>query len=99
MGKPVGKDLLQGVLTLPTIMLMEKFPDENPIEELFANPSLDGKLDTVLDMIKNSSIVDECYEVIGQYCAKAAQSLELLPDRPARSSLKALLEYMRDRSR
>ena len=99
MGKPVGKDLLQGVLTLPTIMLMEKFPDENPIKELFADPSLDGKLDTVLDMINNSSIVDECYEVIGQYCARAAQSLETLPDRPARSSLEALLEYMRERSR
>ena len=26
LGKPVGTDLLQGILTLPTIMLMERFP-------------------------------------------------------------------------
>jgi octaprenyl-diphosphate synthase len=37
MGKPVGNDLLQGVLTLPTIMLMERFPKDNPIEALFAH--------------------------------------------------------------
>lgn len=36
MGKPVGNDLLQGVLTLPTIMLLERYPKDNPIEALFA---------------------------------------------------------------
>ncbi len=99
MGKPVGKDLLQGVLTLPTIMLMEKYPDDNPVQALFADPSHHGNLDTVLEMINNSTIVDECYEVIGQYCVKAAESLEILPDGPARRSLLTLLEYMLDRSR
>ena len=38
MGKPVGNDLLQGVLTLPTIMLVERYP-ENPIRTLFAADS------------------------------------------------------------
>ena len=35
-GKPVGNDLLQGVLTLPSIMLMERYPDDHPIDALFA---------------------------------------------------------------
>ena len=29
LGKPVGSDLLNGVLTLPTIMLMERYPEDN----------------------------------------------------------------------
>ena len=29
LGKPVGSDLLHGVLTLPTIMLQERYPGEN----------------------------------------------------------------------
>ena len=36
-GKPVGNDLLQGVLTLPTIMLIERYPDDHPIDRLFAS--------------------------------------------------------------
>ena len=36
-GKPVTNDLLQGVLTLPTIMLIERYPEDNPIEEIFAS--------------------------------------------------------------
>ena len=31
LGKPVGTDLIHGVLTLPTIMLLERFPDDNPV--------------------------------------------------------------------
>lgn len=99
MGKPVGKDLMQGVLTLPTILLMEKYPKENPVQALFEDPSHDGKLDRVLEMINNSTIVDECYEVIGDYCAKAAERLEIIPDSPSRQSLLSLLEYIRERSR
>ena len=34
-GKPVGHDLLQGVLTLPTIKLIERYPDDNPVKALF----------------------------------------------------------------
>ena len=99
MGKPVGKDLMQGVLTLPTILLMEKYPKENPVQDLFEDPSHDGKLDRVLEMINNSTIVDECYEVIGDYCVKAAERLEIIPDSPSRQSLLSLLEYIRERSR
>ena len=34
LGKPVGSDLAQGVLTLPTIMLLERYPKDNPIQAL-----------------------------------------------------------------
>ena len=106
MGKPVGKDLLQGVLTLPTIKLLEKYPEDNPIVELFADisggehgPGANGKLEAVLEMINNSAILDECNEVIGQYCAGAARALEGLPEGPPRRSLLSLLDYVRQRSR
>ena len=35
MGKPVGGDLAQGTVTLPTLMLMEKYPQDNPVKKLF----------------------------------------------------------------
>jgi geranylgeranyl pyrophosphate synthase len=99
LGKPVGNDLLQGVLTLPSIMLLERYPENNPIEALFRDREQDGKLKQALDMINNSSIITDCYTVIQEYCAKAAQSLEALPDGASRRSLQALTGYIWERTR
>lgn len=98
MGKPVGNDLLQGVLTLPTIKLLELYPGNNPVLDLFKDREQDGKLQQALDMINNSSIIEDCYAVIQQYCDNASQALDILPDCPARRSLLDICCYTRERS-
>ena len=98
LGKPVGNDLLQGVLTLPSIKLMERYPDNNPIEELFKDPGQDGQLQRALEMINDSSIIDDCNAVIRKYCHTASRSLDVLPDCPARRSLLDLSGYISDRN-
>ena len=35
MGKPVGSDLMQGTLTLPAMMVIERNPEDNPVKRLF----------------------------------------------------------------
>ena len=98
LGKPVGNDLLQGVLTLPTIMLIERYPDANPIQALFQEREQNHNLQLALDMINNSNIVDDCYEVIRGYCQEARHSLESLPDCEARQSLLQLADFIWERS-
>ena len=114
-GKPVGNDLLQGVLTLPSIMLMERYPDDHPIDALFAEiknggpdsrPSPDSRssdvdrlLNKSLDMITGSGIIPDCFAVIRDYCAAAASALDDLPDCPPRRSLLEMVDYIRERSR
>jgi geranylgeranyl pyrophosphate synthase len=103
-GKPVGNDLLQGVLTLPTIMLMERYPDDHPIDALFASitnggSDVDCLLQKSLDMIDGSSIVPDCFAVIRGYCAEAAAALDDLTDCPPRRSLLEMVDYIRERSR
>lgn len=97
MGKPVGNDLLQGILTLPTIKLMEKYPDDNPIDKLFKDRAQDGRLQQALDMINDSTIIDDCYSVIQQYCDEASRALDVLPDCAARRSLLDICCYTRQR--
>ena len=99
MGKPVGSDLLNGVLTLPTILLMERYPGENPVESFFRDRDNPDKLQRVLDMINNSSIVSDCQGVVRDYCSRAAVELQALPRGEARQSLAALAEYVCDRQR
>ena len=99
LGKPVGNDLLQGVLTLPSIMLLERYPNDNPIKALFQDRGQNGHLQQALDMINNSTIVADCYAVIHDYCAKAADLLLQLPEGDARQSLNNLTEYIWERTR
>lgn len=99
MGKPVGNDLLQGVLTLPTIMLLERYPKDNPIEGLFKDRSQDGKARQALEMINNSTIVSDCYAVVREYCETASHSLNILPECGARQSLLTLCRYIGERTR
>ena len=96
-GKPVGNDLLQGVLTLPTIMLLERYPDENPIKKLFANPDEHQYLTQALDMIQNSKIIEDSYAEAESYCAKAQNAIAYFADCPALTSLKYLVEYVTER--
>ena len=99
LGKPVGNDLKQGVLTLPSIMLMQRYPGENPIANLFKNRDSGPQVETALDMIKNSSIIDDCFGIIRDYCDRAIDSLNCLPPGESRDSLQSMAAYVRERSR
>jgi len=93
LGKPVGSDLSQGILTLPAILLMEHSPKENPIAGLFRNRGGDGHLRVATDMIRNSSIADECYAVASDFASQACSHLRDLPDPTTRQALTDLADY------
>ncbi len=97
LGKPVGNDLMQGVLTLPTIKLMERYPGQNPVEKLLMNRGETTEVQQTLDMINDSPVIDDCYAVIQQYCDNAAKALDALPDCPSRRSLLELCRFTRER--
>ncbi len=99
LGKPVGNDLRHGVLTLPSILLMQRYPQDNPIPALFRDPELDGQLQRTLDMINNSGIVADCFAIVRDYCDQANLSLKSLPPSESRESLETLADYIRERSR
>jgi geranylgeranyl pyrophosphate synthase len=96
LGKPVGSDLSQGTLTLPAMLIMERHPDDNPVKSFF--DSRDKKyIGPAVDMARDPSIVNECYKVASEYCAKACANFDLLPDKPSREVLTSLAEYVIER--
>ncbi len=99
LGKPVGADLLHGVLTLPTIMLQERYPGDNTVSALFEDRDNPEKLQRVVDMVRNSGIIGDCEEVVRGYCDRACAELESIPTGEARRSLRDLAEYVWNRRR
>ena len=93
LGKPVGSDLTQGTLTLPAMLLMEQSPEDNPVKRLFETGDKDN-VKLAIEMVRGSSIVEDCYRVASEYCDKACRNLKSLPDCPGRQSLLALANYV-----
>ena len=99
MGKPVGSDLMNGILTLPTIMLLERYPTDNPVAAYLKDRTNARHLEQALEMVHNSGVVADCYAEVREYCARGLRELESLPRCEARDSLQALAEYVRERYR
>ena len=99
LGKPVGSDLTQGTLTLPAILLLEHYPEDNPVKRLFGGGDEQDNIKQAIELVSNSSIVQECYQVASDYCARACHNLKLLPDNASRRSLVELADYVTRRKR
>ena len=99
LGKPVGSDLFQGTLTLPAMLVLERYPENNPIKGLFENKDKQKNIEKAIDLIRNSAIVDECYAIASEYSARACQNLSLLPESPGRLPLIKLADYILKRNK
>jgi octaprenyl-diphosphate synthase len=99
MGKPVNSDLAQGTLTLPAMLLLEHYPEDNSLRELFQNRNKQENIKLAIELVRSSSIVQECYTVASDYCAKACRNLNLLPESASRQSLINLANYVIERKR
>ena len=93
MGKPVGSDLSQGTLTLPAMMLMERYPDNNPVKRMFETRDKKNVAEAI-EMVRNSTIIKDCYKIASEYCNKACQDLKTLPKTASRQSLYDLADYV-----
>ena len=61
MGKPVGSDLMQGTLTLPSLLLIERCPGDNPVRRLFQDNDGSEHLKEAIAMVCGSDILGEAY--------------------------------------
>ncbi|MBS3813709.1 polyprenyl synthetase family protein [Candidatus Bipolaricaulota bacterium] len=95
LGKEPGKDLKEGVLTLPIIIAINRSDRRSTIEELLVNedPSRE-KINRGIDIIKESGAVEDSLEYSNEYGKKALDYISGMADSPARDSLASLARYL-----
>jgi len=96
MGKPVGSDLMQGTLTLPSLLLMDRSPKSNPVQKYFARPSRE-RLAEAVQATLDSGVIEESYELARDFSRRANDALDVLPDLEDRQTLRDLTDYILDR--
>ncbi len=93
-GKPVGADLAQGTITLPAYKLLERYPANNPLFKVAHKENMAENIQKVLDMVRASDIIEECYKLAVNYRDLACKNINRLPHIPAREALVSLADYV-----
>jgi geranylgeranyl pyrophosphate synthase len=98
-GKPVGSDLLNGLVTLPAIYYAEANPDDEDVKSLsdggWAN---EERMARLVDSIRKTDSVKKAMIEARQHIDKALQSLEKFEVSPEREALENLAKFIVDRN-
>lgn len=96
LGKPIGGDLREGKLTLLTLKLLERLPEEvGPILKRRAQGAQD--LERLRALAREAGVAQEVEAAIGKRVEEAVEALFPLPDTPYRRALEALARAERVR--
>jgi geranylgeranyl pyrophosphate synthase len=97
LGKPVGADLLRGVVTLPVILTIERNPGDRRVVRLFEKKD-ESSVKAILEMASAGSLIAESYSIAAEFSKKAQTCAESLPAGPATESLVRLTQYVTERN-
>jgi len=98
-GKPVGSDLLQGLVTLPAIYYAEEFPD-NPDVKLLAEGGWGNqeRMDRLVQAIRNTQSISKAILEARSHIDKGLDAMIGFPASPERDALEELANYIIDRN-
>ncbi|WP_143231260.1 polyprenyl synthetase family protein [Actinosynnema sp. ALI-1.44] len=98
-GKTPGTDLREGVKTLPMIHALGQ-PGNDRLAELLAGPiSDDAEVAEALDLLRNSTGLQQARQTLEEYAERAHTALAPLPSGAARDALELLTRYVIERTR
>jgi octaprenyl-diphosphate synthase len=96
-GKPVGKDLQEGKITLPLIHALQSTNAEDRqhlVDLIVSDRKYEQIFGEVKKIIKDYQGLDYTDKLANDYIAKAKSALSMFPESPTRQSLLEIAEYV-----
>ena len=97
-GKPIGSDLLNGLVTLPAIYYAEEHPEDEDVLSLPDGGWKDtDRVQRIVDNIRKNAAIEKAVEEARTAVSRALNALEDAPDSPERDALEDLAKFIVDR--
>ena len=97
-GKPIGSDLLNGLITLPAIYYAEEHPDDEDVLSLPGGGWKDtARVQRLVDGIRKNAAIEKAMHEARQGVSRALSALEDAPVSPEREALESLAKFIVDR--
>ena len=98
MGKPVGNDLLQGIVTLPTIYAMNNSVDKDELKQIVATQNMTKEqLARGLSIINETAAIKYSYQVVDDYLTKARNVLPSCLDTEVKEAFNSVADFVQMR--
>jgi geranylgeranyl pyrophosphate synthase len=97
-GKPIGSDLLNGLITLPAIYYAEEHPNDEDVLSLPEGGWKDTeRVQRLVDSIRRNAAIEKAMEEARQAVRRALDSLNEAPASPEKEALENLAKFIVDR--
>ncbi|HHW07383.1 MAG TPA: heptaprenyl diphosphate synthase [Clostridia bacterium] len=98
LGKPVGSDLRQGIITLPTIYALKHSKDAEQLAAIISNRQKTNRdIETAIAIIKECGAIEYSFNIAQAYIKKAKTELKNIPSPDHRETLTRLADFVQVR--
>jgi len=101
-GKPVGKDLKEGKITLPLIYTLTQLEttEKKRLEDLFVNHQpTDDDFRDIIDLVRGNGALERIRDEAQSYVDNAINCLDIFPDSATKRDLLILSQHIIDRKK
>ena len=99
LGKPIGDDIRQGIITLPVIYALQKHEHKGRLSKLLQKRDKNEReVKEIIDIIINSEGIDYSFSIARKYLEKAKKELLKLPPVECRETFRLMTDYIYTRS-
>jgi geranylgeranyl pyrophosphate synthase len=97
LGKPVGGDLRQGLVTLPLLLFLEEEPDQPAVRQAIRAGARGEIVQEAVELIARSSAIERSLDIARDHGERARSALRVFPESSHREGLSALVGFAVDR--